>query len=204
MQQPKVRELMEAIRALFGKRFTTKFPFEPSIPPEGYRGKPVYSTEDRDCVGCGACAEVCPAKAIKVIEEIAPDRKSGKRTFVQHPEICIYCGQCERACITQKGIKLTLEYDLATIDKTANASIVEKALVICQNCEEVITTFDHLMWLTDKLGTLTFTNPTVLLAKQQDLGYLDALAKNPPHPRGGHLRFLCPHCRREQILTEQW
>ncbi|MCX5750266.1 MAG: 4Fe-4S dicluster domain-containing protein [Candidatus Saganbacteria bacterium] len=204
MRQPKVRELMEAIRALFGKRFTTKFPFEPSIPPEGFRGKPVYSTLDRDCVGCSACAEVCPAKAIKVIEEIAPDGKSGKRKLVQHPEICIYCGQCERACITQKGIKLTLEYDLATVDKTANASIVEKDLVICQNCFAVITTFDHLMWLSDKLGTLSFTNPTVMLAKQKELELLENIVKDSPHPRGGHLRFLCPNCRREQILKEQW
>jgi hydrogenase-4 component H len=204
MKQPKVRELIEAVRALFGRRFTSKFPFEPSIPPEGYRGKPVYSQEDRDCAGCGACAEVCPAKAIKIIEEITPDGKSGKRKLVQHPEICIYCGQCERACITQKGIKLTLEYDLATVDKTANASEIEKELVICQNCFAVITAFDHLMWLADKMGTLAFSNPTVMLAKQLELGLIDSTIDNVSHPRGGHIRFLCPHCRREQILKEQW
>ena len=198
MRKPKIREVIEAVKALVGRRYTSKFPFEPSNPREGFRGKPTYSENDRDCVGCSACFEVCPSGAIEVIE------LDGKRKLIHHPEKCIYCGQCESACITKKGIKLTLEYDLATIDKTANSCSVEKELVICQGCGKTVTTFDHLVWLSDKLGTLTYTNPTVLLAKQKDLGMLESEVTNTPHPRGGQIKFLCPHCRRQQILTEQW
>ena len=69
MRKPKLRELKEAVRAAFSGRFTTKYPFEPHTPPDGFRGKPEF--DEDECIGCGACAEVCPALAIKVID--SPD-----------------------------------------------------------------------------------------------------------------------------------
>jgi len=62
MRYPKLRELKEAIRALIKGPYTSRFPFEPHQPYERFRGKPEFRQDD--CVGCGACFQVCPAKAI--------------------------------------------------------------------------------------------------------------------------------------------
>ncbi|MEW6556768.1 MAG: 4Fe-4S binding protein, partial [Elusimicrobiota bacterium] len=66
MRYPKLRELKEAIKALIKGPYTTKFPFEPHTPFPRFRGKPV--PDEKNCIGCGACAEVCPTRAIEVID----------------------------------------------------------------------------------------------------------------------------------------
>jgi ferredoxin len=44
---------------------------------------------DKDnCVGCGACVDVCPNEAIKMVDGIA----------VIDPDACIDCGACVDAC----------------------------------------------------------------------------------------------------------
>jgi hydrogenase-4 component H len=193
------RILKEAIRAILFGPFTTRFPAEPSIPPEGYRGKPEY--DEAGCVGCGACAEVCPARCI-VIED---DKEKRVRRLTHYQDACIFCGQCERACITEKGIKLTLEYDLATVDRRTARSTVEKALVVCEGCGQVVGCLDHLKFLAKKVGHLLYTNPNLILARHDELKLLEKdLPLDSPHPRSGHLRMLCPNCRREMILKEQW
>ena len=50
--QPRV--LREALRSLFSRPFTTRFPAEPFVPDEAFRGRPRFVEEG--CVGCGACA----------------------------------------------------------------------------------------------------------------------------------------------------
>jgi len=189
------RILKEAITAALFGPFTTKFPFKSSIPPEGFRGKPEYNKDE--CVGCGACSEVCPARAI-----FMEDDKSKKvRTLTHRQDVCIYCGQCEEACITEKGIKLTLEYDLATYDRKQSYSAIEKDLVVCEGCGEIVSCLDHLRFLAKKVGHLLYANPTLLRARHDDLKDLPLAS---PHKRAGHLKLLCPNCRREMILKEQW
>ena len=39
MRYPKLRELREAIKSLFSRPYTIKYPAEPSVPPERFRGK---------------------------------------------------------------------------------------------------------------------------------------------------------------------
>ena len=68
MRYPKLRELKEAIKALIVGPYTSKFPKEPSLPFPRFRGKPQYYKDD--CVGCGACAEVCPSQTIEVTEDM--------------------------------------------------------------------------------------------------------------------------------------
>ena len=41
-----------------------------------------------DCVSCGACAEVCPAEAIK----------EGDGKYVIDPDKCLDCGACAGVC----------------------------------------------------------------------------------------------------------
>jgi len=193
------RILKEAIKAVLFGPYTTKFPAKPVIPPEGYRGKPEFYKDD--CVGCLACVEVCPARAI----DVEDDKVKKMRKLIHRQDVCIYCGQCERACITEKGIKLTLEYNLATYDRKQAYSTVEKELVICENCGEVVGCLDHLKYLAKKVGHLLYANPTLLMARHDELQLLEKeLPTESPHKRAGHLKMLCPNCRREMILGEQW
>jgi hydrogenase-4 component H len=194
-----LRILMEAIKAVLFGPYTSKFPAVIPEPPDGYRGKPEYYEDD--CVGCGACFEVCPARAIDMVD----DKGNKLRTFTQRPDVCIYCGQCEAACITEKGIKLTKEYILATYDRKQNTSQAKKELVICEGCGEIVGCIDHLKFLAKKVGNLLYSNPNLILARHKELKLLEKdLPADSPHKRAGHLRMLCPNCRREMILKEQW
>jgi len=203
LRKPKLRELKEAVRAFFQGPYTTKFPKVPSVPAERYRGKPKYYEDD--CVGCGACAEVCPAGAIELQDERRRD-SSGIRRLILHYDICHFCGQCEANCITEKGIKLSLEYDLATYDRTETVESVEKELLFCELCGAPVTTVDHLKWLAKKLGPLAFSNQTLILASYKELALVDETASRDKRPtwRTDYMRILCPRCKREVIFTEEW
>jgi hydrogenase-4 component H len=196
---PKLRELWEAVKALIFGPYTSKFPFKQPVIPDGFRGKPQFHEDD--CVGCLACVEVCPARAI----EYSDDKEKKLRILTHHQEICIYCQQCERACITGKGITLTKEYDLATYDRRKMTTQSKKELVICEHCGGVVGCVDHLKFLAKKVGHLLYANPALLLARHDELKMLEAeRPSQSPHWRSGHLKMLCPNCRREMILKEQW
>jgi formate hydrogenlyase subunit 6/NADH:ubiquinone oxidoreductase subunit I len=199
MKLPKVREVGEALRSLFSRAFTNNYPFTPVAVPDGFRGKPEY--DEKNCVGCLACFEVCPARAI----EYRDDKEKKERVLTHHPDLCIFCQQCERACITEKGITLTKKYELASDDRRAGSTESRKELVICEECGEVVGCLDHLKFLAKKVGHLLYTNPTLLLARHDELKLLEQeRGQNSPHPRAGHLKMLCPNCRREMIIKEQW
>ena len=72
MRLPKLRELKEAVTAVMSPRFTTRFPATPCTVPERYRGKPEFDPDS--CVGCGACVNVCPTKALTQKERRAHPR----------------------------------------------------------------------------------------------------------------------------------
>ena len=193
-----LRILAEAVKAIFFGPYTHRYPYDPAPAPVGFRGKPQFY--EPDCVGCGACAEVCPARAIEVIDDLA-----GKtRTLVHHQDQCVYCQQCERACITEKGIKLTTEYELSTFDRRLATTQSRKKLVLCEHCGGLLGAEDHLRFLAKKVGPLLYANPTLMMARSAELKLFSSKPENSPHKRSGHLRLLCPNCRREMILAEQW
>ena len=99
--QPRI--LKQAVLAVFSPAFTTRFPAEPYEPQESFRGRPRYDVDG--CIGCGACAQVCPPKCIDVIDDL--ESSPPRRILVQHLDACILCGQCERYCPTQKGIRMS-------------------------------------------------------------------------------------------------
>jgi hypothetical protein len=44
-----------------------------------------------------------------------------------------------------------------------------------------------------------------MLARHIDLQLLPGpIPTDSPNKRAGHLQLICPNCRREMILTEQW
>jgi hydrogenase-4 component H len=202
MKTPKIREIIEAVKALIKGPYTTKFPFEPHFPADGFRGKPEYY--EQDCIGCGACAEVCPADAIEIIDE-KKESSIGTRTLIHRQDICIYCGQCERNCTTEKGIKLTKAFELSTEDLKTAFSKIEKELIYCEHCGQKVACRDHLRWLYKKMGSLLFSNPTLVGAKMKDLDLIiEGLPGSELHQRGANNKMLCPNCRREILVSEQW
>ena len=205
MKYPKLRELREAIKSLFSKPYTTKFPFEPHEPFDGIRGKPQYFEEY--CVGCGACAEVCPANAIQVIDPKEPV-KSLNPTPVRRLELrydqCNFCGNCQAHCITEKGVQLTKQFDLALLDRKLAVETVEKELVICDLCGAIVTAKDHLRWLVERLGTLAYGNPSLILVGQKELIPVESGKKGEELRRPDIFKILCPKCRHEVMVKDIW
>ena len=196
MRLPKLRELKEAVTAVVSPRFTTRFPATPCVVPERYRGKPEFDT-DR-CVGCGACVNVCPTKALTQVDEIDGDRPL--RTIKLRYDTCIFCANCQDGCTTDGGIKLSNQWDLAGLDRESMAETHEYDLQLCEKCGAVVGTKKHLVWLCEKLGPLAYTNPSLLLAKNEDL-LKEAIAAQPSRPAdmqtSDFMRILCPQCKYE-------
>jgi len=193
---PKLRELKEALTAVLSPRFTSRFPAEPCVVPERYRGKPEFDLDT--CIGCGACVNVCPTEALTqqdVIDANPPVRKITLRY-----DTCIFCGNCSDNCTSETGIKLSDEWDLAGLDREAMTETHEYELQVCEKCGEVIGTKKHLVWLYEKLGALAYTNPSLLLAKSGEL------LKGAQAPKqqdvesvqtSDFMRILCPKCKCE-------
>lgn len=205
MKYPKLRELKEAIKSLFSKPYTSKFPFKPHEPFEGFRGKPKYF--DEFCVGCGACSQVCPGNAITVIDPPEPVKKKSPapvRKMQLKYDMCNFCGNCQAHCITEKGVQLTKEFDLALFDRKLAVEDIDKELLICDLCDSIVTTKDHLKWLVKKLGTLAYGNPTLLLVSQRELIHVESGVKGKDIRRPDILKILCPKCRHEVMLKDIW
>jgi hydrogenase-4 component H len=200
MRTPKLRELKEALTSLVSAPYTSKFPFTPLKPAEAFRGLPEYHEED--CIGCGACAEVCPARTIDVVDE------GNKRTFIHHFDNCIYCGQCQAYCTTKKGIILSnTKFDLAVFSRADAVTKLEKELLLCEHCGDVIAPVEQLRWIARKVGALAVANPTLLVALHRGLGAtVDPSPRPEEKPVGRYDSYLvmCPACRREVYVTEDW
>ena len=204
MRKPKLRELKEALRAVVSRAYTTKFPAEPHVAPKGFRGKPEFDADG--CVGCAACAEVCPALAIRYVDDTAADPPT--RRFELRYDKCVFCGQCELNCTTKEGIRLTGDWDLATLDRSSCVERIEHELVICEVCGAVIGTARHLRWVAEQLGAKAYANPTLIVsADRESMKLSPREAGRPGEPtfaRSDMMRVLCPACRRTTVLRELW
>ena len=202
MRKPKIRELWEAIKVLFIEGpYTAKFPAELTIPPETFRGKPQFDPDI--CIGCGACSEVCPSRAIEIIDDL----ESGMRMIKLRYDICIFCGQCHQYCTTENGIDYTTEYDLAAMSRDNMVETVEKELAICEMCGGVVGTKDHLRWIAKRLGSIAYSNPTLILSGMEELSQMEQIyerSKERETSREDIFRILCPDCRRKVFFTEEW
>ncbi len=200
MRKPKIRELKEAITSLFSKPFTTDFPYKPLTPVKRFRGKPKYNEDG--CVGCGACFQVCPAKAIELTDE-----KTGepKRTLLHHPARCIFCGECERNCITKEGIKMTGEFENSYFDEKSVTNSVEHKLVVCEHCGETLGTEKHIMWVFRKLGNMAFSQPVTISRLMEELEIKTGAEEKvvPPIQRTDRLKVVCPKCRRIAFISDE-
>ncbi len=196
MRLPKLRELKEAVAAVFSPRFTTRFPAEPCVVPERYRGRPRFNAET--CVGCGACVNVCPTSALTLADF---DGDQPLRHITLRYDTCIFCGNCADNCTTQDGIELSNEWDLAGLDRESMTETQEYDLVRCERCAAVIGTRKHLAWLRARLGPLAYANPSLLLAAEHAPpvggGEMSSQQQGTEVRTDDFMRLLCPRCKYE-------
>ncbi|MBM4141983.1 MAG: 4Fe-4S dicluster domain-containing protein [Lentisphaerae bacterium] len=194
-----LRILKLAFKSLFSRPYTTRFPAEPYEAQKSFRGRPRFS--EADCIGCGACAEVCPAECIDVADEAAADPPV--RRFVQHMDACIACGQCERYCTTEKGIRLTNEYAFIGFKPADFEEKAAKPLLLCEGCGGAIAPLDQIRWLARRLGPLAFANPTVMLVAHDRLEVVGegVTPGAETAQRARRISILCPRCRRAAALA---
>lgn len=201
MKLPKLRELREAIKALIKGPYTSKFPKVPHKPYPSFRGQPKFNQEK--CVGCLACEEVCPVEAIAHRDSTADTVPM--RTMIHYTDTCIFCGQCEAACIAEhEGIKLSNDWELSFFDrKDESYETIEKELQLCEICGSVIACRDHLKWIAEKIGELTYSSPTLYLSRLKSLGIVDdnILSALRDRGRSDRMKILCARCRRKTTLT---
>jgi len=196
LRLPKLRELKEAVTAVFSPRFTTRFPARPCVVPKRFRGKPEFDLDA--CIGCGACVNVCPTEALTQLDDL--DAEPPVRRITLRYDTCIFCGNCSENCTTKDGIKLSNQWDLATMDRQSTVETHEFELQLCQKCGAVIGTKKHLIWLYEKLGPLAYTNPSLLIAKESELTTKpEAPASTQPQPAetSDFMKILCPKCKCE-------
>ena len=93
--------------------------------PQGFRGNP--HVDQAKCVGCGACAHVCPADAIEIVG-------SGTERHVRfmHKD-CIFCGSCKDVCPTE-AVELRAGRKEWFRTKEASLSEAHLALKTCRLC----------------------------------------------------------------------
>jgi len=194
MRYPKLREIGEAVISLITPAYTTSFPAKEHIPEEKFRGKPVVN--EKKCVGCMSCANVCPPCAITVSD----DPEKGIRTIVRDYGKCLFCGQCEAYCLTREGVVLSNKiFEMAVFDRNNVVEEQTRELVMCSYCGSVITTRDHIQFLFSKLGpkgysstlSLNIMNQTLIASPETvEVGIQDDLK------RKDMFNTICPNCQR--------
>ncbi len=88
-------------RSLFRRKVTLQYPEEKTPQSVRFRGLHAlrrYPNGEERCIACKLCEAVCPALAITIDSDVAPD--GTRRTTRYDIDLfkCIYCGFCEEAC----------------------------------------------------------------------------------------------------------
>ncbi len=198
--KPKIREIIEAVKALIKGPYTSKFPKAEHVAHKNFRGQPKYNEEK--CVGCLACVSVCPVEALAF--EDSTDPADPKRKMIHYTDTCIFCGQCEANCLADKeGIKLSTDWELSFFERKEAEESIEKELQLCECCGDPIACKDHLKWIAERLGELTFSNPTLYLTRLKELGIVDEniISAMKDYGRSDRVKIVCARCRRESTLT---
>ncbi len=112
---------------------------------------PVIPNPD-DCTLCGFCAQVCPTRALKVLE----DRQ--QTVLALNPAECIHCGKCEKICGT-KAIALIGNESQSTKHETRNTQhatrntiLRHSPLAYCQKCGRPIVSQAELDYIVSQIG----------------------------------------------------
>jgi glutamate synthase (NADPH/NADH) small chain len=90
----------KAIKYLFDKPQTLRYPFETKEIADRYRG--FHKNDWEKCTGCGNCADICPNKAITMVKISQLEAKPEKGIKDERPQLdygrCCFCGLCVDIC----------------------------------------------------------------------------------------------------------
>lgn len=159
----KIREVLICLRA---GRVTLRYPLESMLAPKRFRGRP--EIDGSKCLGCGACASVCPPRLISMHDA------DGRRTVEMNYSRCTYCARCEEICPVG-AMKCTEDFELASSDRKNYSVTVDLETVACRNCGTPFMTQRMLKKMVDE-----FCSPW--------------LEKKLPVPEWFR---LCPDCRKK-------
>ena len=126
-----ISELKEAFINLRGEDAEPPRPVKLPFPlPPAHKKMVIF---DKKCIGCGACAIVCPASCISFSDN--------KRYRILKIDIadCIYCGVCSQVC-PENVIVLMPGNELPSINKENLHHELRIKLKRCEHCRRVIGT----------------------------------------------------------------
>jgi formate hydrogenlyase subunit 6/NADH:ubiquinone oxidoreductase subunit I len=95
-----------ALKWIFTKPPTSRYPFEPRRTIAGSRGQLAFAKES--CVFCNVCAKKCPTGALTV-------NRPQKRWAIDRL-LCIGCGYCVETC-PKKSLALTVAHNAPAVTK---------------------------------------------------------------------------------------
>lgn len=99
--------IYKAIKNIFSKPLTKRYPEEKVEVTDGYRGKIEFDANS--CIGCGLCTRVCSPEAIT--KEVLKLEEGDQITMTFDLGSCTFCGMCSDFCM-KNAIKLTNEYEM--------------------------------------------------------------------------------------------
>jgi len=126
-----ISELKEAVVCLKAGQVTLNYPFEPHPPEENFRGKPVVDV--MRCIGCGACANICPPRLIQ-LQDV-----DGYRQITFELGRCTYCANCRDVC-PEKAITMSPQFETSTASLDDLLINMKLKLVKCRSCGKAVTT----------------------------------------------------------------
>ena len=127
-------------RNLFRRKITLHYPEEKTPVSPRFRGLHAlrrYPNGEERCIACKLCEAVCPALAITIESEVAPD--GTRRTTRYDIDLfkCIYCGFCEEACPVDAIVETRIsEYHME--NRGENIMTKDKLLAIGERYEAMI------------------------------------------------------------------
>ena len=134
------RGLMLTGKNLFRKKVTLNYPEEKTPQSPRFRGLHAlrrYPNGEERCIACKLCEAVCPALAITIESDVAPD--GTRRTTRYDIDLfkCIYCGFCEEACPVDAIVESRIhEYHME--NRGENIMTKDKLLGIGERYEAMI------------------------------------------------------------------
>lgn len=105
---------------------TLDYPLQPAPAPKTFRGQPTW--DHHKCIGCGGCANHCPARCIltrDVCQELRVMFYDGTR--------CTYCGRCADVC-PEDAITMNNTFQNASDDRNDVTTRIELFMMTCQRC----------------------------------------------------------------------